>query len=83
VKTQLIEDQPKQFQPVTLQVTFETKAELAAFLLLTNRQKSMHNAVVEELELNPSYAAFKPNSINFNDFLCGNLWSDLNDKLFE
>lgn len=65
MKTQLIEDQPKQFQPVTLQVTFETKAELAAFLLLTNRQKSMHNAVVEELELNPSYAAFKPNSINF------------------
>ncbi len=83
MKTQLIEDQPKQFQPVTLQVTFETKAELAAFLLLTNRQKSMHNAIEEELELNPGYATFKPTSIDFNDFLCGNLWGDLNNKLFE
>lgn len=79
-----IKERRSDWAPVTIQITFETKSELAAWLLMNNDwARQMEEIVREELEMAPEYEKYEPMEACFSK-LCGqDVWDTLRVMLDE
>ena len=81
MKAEIVEN-TKDFKPVSIQLTFETKSELAAWLLMTNASCTATEANVrEQLAHNPEFKEYKPMSVDFQALTSGDIWQELREYL--
>ena len=71
----------KGFKPVSIQLTFETKSELAAWLLMTNNWTVTEATVGDQLAHNPEFEEYDPMSVNFQALTAGDIWQELRTHL--
>ena len=71
----------KGFKPVSIQLTFETKSELAAWLLMTNDWTVTEVNVRNQLAHNPEFKEYKPMIIDFQALTSGDIWQELREYL--
>ncbi len=71
----------KGFKPVSIQLTFETKSELAAWLLLTNNWTVTEATVEDQCAHNPELKEYKPMSVDFQALTAGDIWQELREYL--
>ena len=71
----------KGFKPVSIQLTFETKSELAAWLLMTNVWTVNKANVRDQLANNPEFKEYEPMSVDFHALTSGDLWQELRTHL--
>ena len=77
MKAEIVEN-TKGFKPVSIQLTFETKSELAAWLLMTNDHWTVTEANVrDQLAHNPEFEEYKPMSVDFQALTSGDIWEEL------
>ena len=77
MKAEIVEN-TKGFKPVSIQLTFETKSELAAWLLMTNDYWTVTEANVRnQLANNPEFEEYKPMSVDFQALTSGDIWQEL------
>lgn len=69
--------------PVEIKLKFETKSELAAFLLLHNDWSMLQDVLNEQIDKNPEYHKFDPDKVELNDIVPYELWQQLNVTLEE
>lgn len=69
--------------PVELVLKFETKSELAAFLLLHNDWTMLKEVLDEQIDKNPEYNKFSPHKAELNDLVPVKLWQELRITLDE
>ena len=67
----------KGFKPVSIQLTFQTKSELAAWLLMTNNWTVTEANVRDQLAYNPEFEEYKPMSVDFHALMAGDTWQEL------
>ena len=82
MKTKIVENKKNSWKPVTIQTTFETKQELAAYLMLMNSDHSVNSVIVEQLELHPKYREYFKNGVEGEFTIDFEMWCKL-DKLLE
>ena len=81
MKAEIVEN-TKDFKPVSIQLTFETKSELAAWLLMTNDYWTVTEANVrDQLAHNPEFEEYDPMSVDFNALTAGYIWQELREYL--
>lgn len=83
MKTEIVENKKNDWKPVTIQITFETKQELAAYMMLMNRSSSVSNIISEQLELTPEYEKYFENGVEGDFTIDFSLWSKLDGLLEE
>mgnify|MGYP003598583921 FL=1 len=71
----------KGFKPVSIQLTFETKSELAAWLLMTNNWTVTEDTVGGQLAHNPEFEEYDPMSVDFQALTAGDIWQELLEHL--
>ncbi len=71
----------KGFKPVSIQLTFETKSELAAWLLMTNNWTVTEATVGDQLAHNPEFEEYDPMSVDFQALTAGDIWQELREYL--
>ena len=72
----------KGFKPVSIQLTFQTKSELAAWLLMTNDWWTVTKAnISDQLANNPEFEEYKPMSVDFHALTAGDIWQELREYL--
>ena len=71
----------KGFKPVSIQLTFQTKSELAAWLLMTNDWTVTKATISDQLAYNPEFEEYKPMSVDFQALTDGDIWHDLREHL--
>ena len=71
----------KGFKSVSIQLTFETKSELAAWLLMTNNWTVTEANVRDQLVYNPEFEEHKPMSVDFHALMAGDTWRELREHL--
>ena len=80
MKAEIVEN-TKDFKPVSIQLTFETKSELAAWLLMTNDWTVTESNVRNQLAYNPEFEEYKPMSVDFQALTSGDIWLELREYL--
>ena len=80
MKAEIVEN-TKGFKPVSIQLTFETKSELAAWLLMTNDWTVTEATVRDQLARNPEFKEYKPMIIDFQALTAGDIWQELREHL--
>lgn len=83
MKTEIVENKKNDWKPVTIQLTFETKQELAAYLMLMNRAGSVNSLIAEQLEENPDYREYFKNGVEGDFAIDFEMWSKLDEMLEE
>ena len=76
MKAEIVEN-TKGFKPVSIQLTFETKSELAAWLLMTNDWTVTEANVRNQLAHNPEFEEYNPMSVDFQALTSGDIWEEL------
>ena len=71
----------KGFKPVSIQLTFQTKSELAAWLLMANDWTITESNVVDQLVHNPEFGEYEPMSVDFRALTAGDIWQELRGHL--
>ena len=71
----------KGFKPVSIQLTFETKSELAAWLLMTNDWTGAEATVGDQLAHNPEFEEYDPMSVDFQVLTAVDIWQELRGYL--
>ncbi len=73
-----------EWAPVTIELTFENKSELAAWLLMNNDWTYQKDVVVEdELKSNSEFEQYDPLQANFHKLCGGDVWTELRRMLGE
>ena len=80
MRAEIVEN-PKGFKPVSIQLTFHTKSELAAWLLMTNDWAATEATVEDQLAHNPEFEEYDPMSVNFKALTAGYIWRELLEYL--
>ena len=81
MKAEIVEN-TKDFKPVSIQLTFETKSELAAWLLMTNDYWTVTEARIrDQLAHNPEFEEYKPMSVDFQALTSEDIWLELREYL--
>ena len=80
MKAEIVEN-TKDFKPVSIQLTFETKSELAAWLLMTNDWAVTEATVGGQLAHTPEFEEYEPMSVNFQALAAGDIWLELREYL--
>lgn len=76
MKAEIVEN-TKGFKPVSIQLTFQTKSELAAWLLMTNVWTVIKANISYQLANNPEFEKYEPMSVDFNALTAGDIWQEL------
>ena len=76
MKAEIVEN-TKGFEPVSIQLTFQTKSELAAWLLMTSDWTVTEDNVRNQLARNPECEKYKPMSVDFQALTSGDIWQEL------
>ena len=76
MKAEIVEN-TKGFKPVSIQLTFQTKSELAAWLLMTNDWTIIKDNISYQLAHNPEFEEYEPMSVDFNALTAGDIWQEL------
>ena len=71
----------KGFKPVSIQLTFETKSELAAWLLMTNNWTVTEANIGDQLAHNPEFEEYNPMSVDVHALMAGDTWLELRGYL--
>ena len=71
----------KGFKPVSIQLTFETKSELAAWLLMSIDWTVTEATVRDHLAHNPEFKEYKPMIVDFQALTAGDIWQELREYL--
>ena len=80
MKAEIVEN-TKDFKPVSIQLTFETKSELAAWLLMTNDWTVIEANISDQLAHNPEFEEYDPMSVNIQALTSGDIWQELRGYL--
>ena len=80
MKAEIVEN-TKGFKPVSIQLTFQTKSELAAWLLMTNDWTVIKANISYQLAHNPEFEEYEPMSVDFNALTAGDIWQELREYL--
>ena len=80
MKAEIVEN-TKGFKPVSIQLTFQTKSELAAWLLMINDRTITEANVRDQLAQNPEFEEYKPMSVDFRALTAGDIWQELREYL--
>ena len=80
MKAEIVEN-TKDFKPVSIELTFETKSELAAWLLMTNDWTVIEATVGDQLAHNPEFEEYDPMSVNCQALTAGDIWLELREYL--
>jgi len=80
MKAEIVEN-TKGFKPVSIQLTFQTKSELAAWLLMTNERTIIKDNISYQLANNPEFEEYEPMSVDFRDLTTGDIWQELREHL--
>ena len=72
MKAEIVEN-TKGFKPVSIQLTFETKSELAAWLLMINDCWITEATVGDQLANNPEFEEYDPMSVDFQALTAGDI----------
>ena len=84
MKTEIVENKKNSWKPVTIQTTFETKQELAAYLMLMNKPSSVCSLISEQLEMvDPKYEKYFENGVEGDFTIDFEMWSKLDEMLEE
>ena len=76
MKAEIVEN-TKGFKPVSIQLTFETKSELAAWLLMTNDWTVTEANISNQLAHNPEFEEYEPMSVDVRALTAGDIWQEL------
>ena len=82
MKAEIVEN-TKGFKPVSIQLTFQTKSELAAWLLMTNDWTVTEANISYQLTHNPEFEEYEPMSVDFSDLTAGDIWQELREHLYK
>ena len=82
MKAEIVEN-TKCFKPVSIQLTFQTKSELAAWLLMTNDWTVTKANISYQLAHNPEFEEYEPMSVDFSDLTAGDIWQELREHLYK
>ena len=82
MKAEIVEN-TKGFKPVSIQLTFQTKSELAAWLLMTNDWAIIEANISYQLANNPEFEEYEPMSVDFSDLTAGDIWQELREHLYK
>ena len=80
MKAEIVES-TKGFKPVSIQLTFQTKSELAAWLLMTNDWTVAEANVRDQLAHNPEFKEYKPMNVDFRALTSVDIWQELREYL--
>ena len=80
MKAEIVEN-TKGFKPVSIQLTFQTKSELAAWLLMTNNWTVTEATIGDQLAHNPEFEEYDPMSVDFPALTAGDIWQELREYL--
>ena len=80
MKAEIVEN-TKGFKPVSIQLTFQTKSELAAWLLMTNSWTVIEANISYQLARNPEFVEYEPMSVDFDALAAGDIWQELREHL--
>ena len=80
MKAEIVEN-TKGFKPVSIQLTFQTKSELAAWLLMTNNWTVTEATIEDQLAHNPEFEEYDPMSVNLQALAAGDIWQELLEYL--
>lgn len=68
----------QEFTPVTINITFDTPAEIRAWLALTNQQQVLEEIIAKEAQRSPGYFGGADQRIAHKLISWGTVWHPLN-----